>query len=63
MRTNKLTHEEHKKVHVVLHRKLDELLADFIDQTGSLLSKTTLLEFLKWSHEQTINPTEKELKT
>ena len=48
------------KEHIVRHEKLyhtlDELLADFIDKTGKLPSDTTLLEFVKWSHQQTIYP-------
>jgi hypothetical protein len=44
---------EHRKRHVQLHKALDELIADFIDETQALHSKTTLLEFLKWSYKQT----------
>ncbi len=51
--------KEHKKRHKELHRNLDELLADFIEHTKELPSRTTLMEFLKWSHQQTINPSEK----
>lgn len=54
-----MTNEEHKERHVELHRKLDELLADFIEQTGKRVSATSLLELLQWSFEQTKNPTEK----
>lgn len=49
--------EEHKARHVELHKSFDELLADFIDHTGGLPSKTTLMEFMNWSHEQTLEPT------
>lgn len=52
-----MNEEEHKKIHELLHKKLDELIADFIYITKKLPSNTTLMEFLKWSHEQTINPT------
>lgn len=55
-----MSQEEHKKAHEELHRKLDELVADFIDQTGALPSKTTLLDFMERSYGQTISPTEKE---
>lgn len=41
---------EHK---VELHKMLDELVADFISKTGQRLSKTTVLNFVKWSYEQT----------
>jgi hypothetical protein len=49
--------EEHKARHVELHQKFDELMADFIGHTGRLPSKTTVMEFMTWSHEQTIEPT------
>lgn len=55
----KMSQEEHKARHVELHKKLDELLADFIEQTGKTPSKTTVMEFLTWSFEQTKQPTEK----
>ena len=54
-----MTSEEHKKRHEELHKSFDELLADFIEQTGKVPSKTTLMEFLEWSYEQTQHPTEK----
>lgn len=50
--------EEHKAIHVELHQKFDMLIADFVTRTGSLLSRTTLMDLMVWSHEQTINPTE-----
>jgi hypothetical protein len=43
----------HRKRHARLHKMLDELIADFIDETQALPSKTTLLELLKWSYKQT----------
>ena len=49
--------EKHRARHVLLHKELDELIADFIRHTGGLPSKTTLLEFLNWSHLQTLRPT------
>lgn len=52
-----MTNEEHREIHLMLHRHFDELLADFIQQTGKLPSRTTIFELMKWSHEQTINPT------
>ena len=52
-----MNEEEHKARHVELHQKFDELLADFIGHTDGLPSKTTLMEFMTWSHEQTIHPT------
>ena len=52
--------EEHIAKHIELHDSLDQLLADFIRHTKKLLGRTTLLEFLGWSHEQISNPTELE---
>lgn len=53
-----MTLTEHTDRHKELHKCLDELVADFITYTNKLPSKTSLLELMKWSHEQTINPTE-----
>jgi hypothetical protein len=54
----RLTKEEHQKRHEELHKSLDQLIADFITHTDRLPSETTLIDFMKWSHEQTLNPTE-----
>ena len=54
--------QSHQERHIFLHKCLDELLADFIDHTGNLPSKTNLVDFLKWSYSQTLSPTEKEPK-
>lgn len=51
-----MTQEEHKARHELLHKHFDELMADFIGDTGSLPSETNLLELLKWSYAQTQNP-------
>lgn len=51
-----MNREEHIERHKELHNKLDELVADFISTTNNLPSKTTLMDFMAWSHEQTINP-------
>ena len=53
-----MTREKHKQRHVELHRALDELLADFLRHTTRLPSSTTVLELMRWSHSQTLNPTE-----
>jgi hypothetical protein len=42
---------------VELHKSLDELIACFFTETEKLPSKTTLMEFMNWSHEMTKNPT------
>ncbi len=51
-----MTKEEHRLIHVELHQSLDLLLADFLDHTGCLLTKTSVMDLMKWSHEQTKNP-------
>lgn len=53
-----MTNDYHKQRHIELHDRLDELVADFIDHTGKLPSKTTLLELMNWSFKQTLKPTE-----
>ena len=55
-----MTSDEHKERHKKLHAALDELTADFIKHTEKLPSKTTILDLLTWSCEQTIDPTEDE---
>ncbi len=51
--------KEHIIRHKQLHSNLDELAANFIRATKKTPSKTTLMEFMKWSHSQTINPDDK----
>jgi len=51
--------KEHKARHKELHNYFDELVADFITETGKLPSKATILELMEWSYSQTINPTGK----
>ena len=55
-----LSEGEHKLRHAQLHKALDELVGDFINHTGGFPSKTTVLELMKWSYEQTKNPSVKE---
>ena len=48
---------EHQERHEILHRCLDELIADFIGANDmKFLSGTTLLELMEWSHKQTQEP-------
>jgi len=54
-----MTRDKHIARHVELHKCLDELLADWISHTEKLPSKTTVMEFLKWSSAQTTNPAER----
>ncbi len=52
-----ISSEEHIKRHKDFHKFLDEMVADFIQhQDSHLPSKVTLLEFMSWSHKQTIEP-------
>lgn len=55
-----MTKEEHRQRHIELHKKLDELIADFISQTNYLPSQTSIHTLMSWSFEQTKNPTTKE---
>jgi len=50
--------EEHKQRHIELHKAFDELLADWIGHTESLPSKSTVMDLIQWSYQQTIEPTE-----
>ena len=51
-----MTEDAHKKRHIELHRKLDELLRDAIQYGGLFPSKATCLDLLRWSFEQTVEP-------
>ena len=55
---SELTIGEHRARHVELHNNLDELLADYImiNSDSGLLDRS-VMDLLKWSHEQTLNPT------
>lgn len=53
-----MTKEKHKQRHEELHKVLDELVADFINHTEKMPSKTTVMELMEWSYDQTNNPTE-----
>jgi len=54
---DKMNRDEHIKRHKELHERLDELVADFITHTQGLPSKTSLMDLMEWSFEQTKNPT------
>jgi len=49
--------KEHIERHKLLHKNLDELIADYVSMTRKLLSESTIFELMEWSHEQTKNPT------
>lgn len=55
-----MTEEEHRQRHQVLHRALDELLADFILHTSEPPLRRPILDLVEWSHQQTIQPSVKE---
>ena len=48
--------QEHKKIHEELHTALDMLITDFLYHTRKLLGETSILEFMDWSHRQTVSP-------
>lgn len=49
--------EQHKQMHVQMHKVLLLLLDDFIEQTETTPAQTKIINLMKWSHEQTIKPT------
>ena len=53
-----MTKEEHKKRHLELHKAMDELFADAISH-GSLGTGKPILELIKWSFKQTVEPDHK----
>lgn len=53
-----MTPKQHKRRHEELHRALDELLADYLQQHHALPSNISVMDLLQWSHEQTQNPTD-----
>lgn len=55
---SKLSRAEHIERHKKLHHELDELVADFVQHTKARPSTTTVWELMKWSYEQTLDPTE-----
>lgn len=59
-RPEKMTHEEHRERHVLLHRMADELFADFIrhhPKEHGFLDRP-IKEVVEWSHKQTVDPDE-----
>lgn len=47
--------KEHKEKHKLLHKYLDELVADFVQNTNKIPSETSVMELMEWSHKQTLN--------
>ncbi len=54
-----MTLGEHRARHDELHRALDELAADWVSQkpSGRYFSNTTIMELMRWSNQQRIDPT------
>lgn len=48
--------EKHKQRHLELHKALDQLVADYMDNTHNLPSNIKLTDLMSWSFEQTKNP-------
>ena len=42
----------HRQRHQELHQELDELVADYMQETGNLASETTVMELMRWSNEE-----------
>ena len=51
-----ITEEEHKQIHVELHKALDRLLADFIGHTKEPFLDRPIKDLIDWSYKQTIKP-------
>lgn len=54
-----MTKKEHIQKHKKLHIALDELVADMIGQTECSLQVMSVMDLMKWSHTQTLKPTER----
>ena len=48
----------HKREHLKLHHSLDVLIGDWISQTENLPSRSSVMQLMEWSHQQTLEPTE-----
>ena len=48
-----MTPEAHKKHHVELHAALDELVGDWLIDTGKMPSESSIAELMQWSYTQT----------
>jgi hypothetical protein len=51
-----MTFDEHKEIHVKLHKSLIELVEDFYQVTKTPLETLSLKDFFGWSLSQTLNP-------
>lgn len=50
-----MNEQAHRDRHAELLRALDELAADYMGETGKLVSQTTVMELMQWSNEQVQN--------
>lgn len=49
--------KQHRQIHKIQHEVLDLLVADFLRHNeGKLLSDTPIIELMKWSYKQTLEP-------
>jgi hypothetical protein len=53
-----MTPDEHRERHKLLHRYLDELLADFVRHSNGPVLGRTIEELMNWSFRQTETPDE-----
>ncbi len=56
-----VSRRRHMARHRLLHGYFDELLSDYLacnQKQGKGLENTTIEEFMRWSHRQTVNPEE-----
>ncbi len=44
--------EEHAERHKILHKRLDELIADWVHHTGQFISTNTVYDLMQWSGKQ-----------
>jgi hypothetical protein len=58
-RRKKMNQEKHRQRHIELHKALDELLGDFINHTNTGVLNLKIEELMRWSYNQTKNPTER----
>lgn len=48
-----MTKEEHLNCHIKLHENLDKLVGDYINCTVKTLTRSSIMDLMQWSHEQT----------
>ena len=53
-----MTNEEHREIHKLLHQQFDDRLADYLTQNRKASVQDPIYKLMRWSHEQTIEPSE-----